>query len=63
MAKNTSKLPQITLYLPQEVIDALKEEANKNQRSMNKEATWIFMQVLGLIEKGGKDAASRANHY
>ena len=51
----TNKQPQFTAYIPQEVLDALREEARKNRRSMNNQLVVCLEQCLqGKIapEKG-----------
>lgn len=42
----TSKHPQFTAYIPQEVLDALREEAKKNRRSMNNQLVVCLEQCL-----------------
>lgn len=55
MSKRTSKRPQITVYLPQSVIDALKKEAKKQSRSMNEQAVWCLAQCLGVqLDEGSQ---------
>ncbi len=48
MNKRTSKQPQITVYLPQHLIEALKREARKQGRSMNRQAVWCLAQCVGV---------------
>lgn len=42
----TNKQPQFTAYIPQEVLDALREEAKRNRRSMNNQLVVCLEQCL-----------------
>lgn len=48
MVKHTSRHPQITVYLPQHLIDALKREAKHQGRSMNNQVVWYIADGLGV---------------
>ncbi len=51
MSKNTSKHPQFTAYIPREVLDALRKEAEQNRRSVNNQLVVCLEQCLGLGKK------------
>ena len=59
---NTSKHPRVTAYIPHNVLDALKKEAQRQRRSMNGQLVWCLEQCLGLEKKEETDAASREAH-
>ena len=42
-----TKQPQITLYLPQSLKEAVQREAKKQKRSMNSQVVWCLEQCLG----------------
>ena len=44
----TNKHPQFTAYIPKEVLDALKREAEKNRRSMNNQLVVCLEQCLEI---------------
>ncbi len=52
----TNKHPQFTAYIPKEVLEALKREAQKNRRSINNQLVVCLEQCLGLKERDGKES-------
>gem|GEM_PF-2680589 len=52
MSKTTSKHPRVTAYIPQETLDALKQEAKKNRRSMNNQLVVCLEQCLEIKREG-----------
>lgn len=54
MGKTTSKHPRIAVYIPQETLDALKKEAQKNKRSVNNQVIVCIDACLNVAKKEGK---------
>ena len=50
----TNKQPQFTAYIPKEVLDALKEEAKKNRRSINNQLVVCLEQCLQVKREASK---------
>jgi hypothetical protein len=59
MSKKTNRNPQFTAYLPQKVLEALRQEAQKQHRSMNAQLVWCLEQCLGMEA----DATGRTTRY
>ena len=58
----TNKQPRFTAYIPQEVLDTLREEARKNRRSMNNQLVVCLEQCLQVereAEKGKEHCESK----
>ena len=55
----TSKHPRVTAYIPQNVLDALKKEAQIQRRSMNGQLVWCLERCLGLEKEEETDATRR----
>jgi len=54
MSKTTSKHPRIAVYIPQETLDVLKQEAKKNKRSVNNQVIVCLDTCLNVKQKEEK---------
>ena len=54
MSKTTSTHPRIAVYIPQETLDVLKQEARKNKRSVNNQVIVCIEACLSIKQKEEK---------